>query len=83
MGRGHGFITLTGNMSTGPATIGLFCCLTLILPAPGAALNGKGGDPKGWDGDVLGKGSLSLAATPLPATTEEGRGLDKPRQNRI
>lgn len=47
-------------------------------PVPGAALNGKGGDAKGWDGKMLGIGSLSLAAMLLPAVTEEGKGFDKP-----
>lgn len=32
---------------------------------------------------MLGKGSVFLAAMPLPAATEEGKGLDKSRQNRI
>lgn len=59
------------------------------VQALGTALNGKGGDAKGWDRDMLRKDSLSLApmplpaATLLPATTEEGKGHDKPRQNRI
>lgn len=62
------------------APIALPCHLTLIPPAPGAAPNGKGDGRRNEMETRWGRTAHPSQQCHCQPSTEEGKGLDKPRQ---